>query len=396
MIQFLSVGIVGPLEPYAAGLGTHLLSLQYTRLSARNLLYVFAHLSRWLVAHKLDAHALTSQRVAAFLRSRKRAGYTAKYSPRTLDVVLDYLRGLGVVPAEVVVGPQTALERVLGRYADYLAQERALASSTIRYCLHTAVQFLERHSTRGAIRALRARDVRTFLRRSGRTHPKSLAGVGSNLRCVLRFLFVEGLVTRDLAEAVPPSRTWRDRTLPRGISSRDVQRMLASCDRRTLVGIRDYAILLLLARLGLRQCEVCALTLDDFDWKCGEVTVHGKRGKHARLPIPADVGRALVAYLRRRRSVTTRFIFLRVRAPYQPLQGIGKLVFGASQRASIEPVWPHRLRYTAATQMLARGASLAEIAQVLRHTSTATTAIYAKVDRRALRSLAQAWPGAAS
>ena len=172
--------------------------------------------------------------------------------------------------------------------------------------------------------------------------------------------------------------------------------MLASCDRRTLVGIRDYAILLLLARLGLRQCEVCALTLDDFDWKCGEVTVHGKGRKRARLPIPADVGRAVVAYLRRRRSTTTRFIFLRVRAPHQPLQKIGKLVFGASQRAGIEPVWPHRLRYTAATQMLARGASLAEIAQVLRHTSTATTAIYAKVDRRALRSLAQAWPGAAS
>lgn len=396
MIRLLSVGITGPLEPYAAGMAAHLLSLEYTRLSARNLLYVFAHLSRWLVANKLDVHALTSQRGSAFLRSRKRAGYTGKCSSHALDIVLDYLRGLGVVPAEAVVGPQTAIERILARYADYLAQERALAPSTIRYCLHTAAQFLEGHSTRTALRALRAQDIRTFLRRAGRTHPRSLAGIGSNLRCVLRFLFVEGLVTRDLSEAVPPSRTWRDRTLPRGIASRDVQRMLASCDRRTLVGTRDYAILLLLARLGLRQCEVCALTLDDFDWKCGEVTVHGKRGKRGRLPIPADVGRALVAYLRRRRSTNTRFIFLRVRAPYRPLQGVGKLVFGASQRAGIEPVWPHRLRYTAATQMLSGGASLAEIAQVLRHTSTATTAIYAKVDRRALRSLAQPWPGAAS
>lgn len=396
MIRLLSVGITGPLEPYAAGMAAHLLSLEYTRLSARNLLYVFAHLSRWLVANKLDVPALTSQRVSAFLRSRKRAGYTAKCSPRALDVVLDYLRGLGVLPAEAVVGPQTALERVLARYADYLAQERALAPSTIRYCVHTAAQFLARHSTHTAIRALRAQDIRSFLQRAGRTHPRSLAGIGSNLRCVLRFLFVEGLTTRDLSDAVPSSRTWRDRTLPRGIASRDVQRMLASCDRRTLVGIRDYAILLLLARLGLRQCEVCALTLDDFDWKCGEVTVHGKRAKRARLPIPADVGRGLVAYLRRRHSATTRFIFLRVRAPYRPLHGIGKVVFGASQRAGIEPVWPHRLRYTAATQMLARGASLAEIAQVLRHTSTATTAIYAKVDRHALRSLAQPWPGAAS
>jgi integrase/recombinase XerD len=396
MIQLLPVGIADPLKPYAAGLAAHLLSLQYTRLSARNLLYVFAHLSRWLAAHKLDVQTLTSQRVSAFLRSRKRAGYTARCGPDSLDIVLDYLRGLGVAPAEAVGGPQTALERLLGRYADYLAQERALASSTIRYCLDTAARFLERHSTRTAIRALRAQDIRTFLRRVGRTHPRSLAGIGSNLRCLLRFLFVEGLVTRDLSETVPASRTWRDRTLPRGIASRDVQRMLASCDRRTLVGIRDYAILLLLARLGLRQCEVCALTLDDFDWKCGEVTVHGKGAKRARLPIPADIGRAVAAYLRRRHSTTTRFIFLGVRAPHQPLQKIGKLVFGASKRAGIEPVWPHRLRYTAATQMLARGASLAEIAQVLRHTSTATTAIYAKVDRCALRRLVQPWPGAAS
>src|SRR5690349_13177607 len=279
MIRLLSVGITGPLEPYAAGIATHLLSFGYTRLSARNLLYVFAHLSRWLVAHKLDVHALTSQRGAAFLRSRKRAGYTAKCTPHALDIVLDYLRGLGAAPADAVVGPKTTLERVLTRYGDYLAQERALASSTIRYCLHTAAQFLAKHSTSTAIRALRAQDVRTFLRQAGRTHPRSLAGIGSNLRCVLRFLFVEGLITRDLSEAVPPSRTWRDRTLPRGIAARDVQRMLASCDRRTLVGARDYAIILLLARLGLRQCEVCALTLDDFDWKCGEVTVHGKRAK---------------------------------------------------------------------------------------------------------------------
>ena len=397
MIRLLSVGITGPLEPYAAGIAAHLLSLEYTRLSARNLLYVFAHLSRWLVAHKLDVHALTSQQGAAFLRSRKRAGYTAKCSPHALDIVLDYLRGLGVAPADAVVGPQTALERVLARYEDYLAQERALASSTIRYCLHTAARFLERHSTRTAIRALRAQDIRAFLRRAGRTHPRSLAGIGSNLRCVLRFLFVEGLVARDLSEAVPPSPTWRHCTLPRGIAASDVQRMLASCDRRTLVGSRSYAMLLLLARLGLRQCEVLALTLDDFDWEGGEVTIHGKRGKCAQLPVPADVGRAVAAYLRRRRRcTTTRHVFLRVRAPYRPLHTIGRIVFAASQRAGIAPVWPHRLRHTAATQMLKHGASLAEIAQVLRHSSTQTTAIYAKVDRCALRKVMQPWPGVVS
>jgi len=172
--------------------------------------------------------------------------------------------------------------------------------------------------------------------------------------------------------------------------------MLESCDRRTLTGKRDYAILLLLARLGLRQGEVCALRLDDLDWERGEVTIHGKGRKRAQLPIPADVGHALSTYLLCRRRGTSRYVFLRVRAPYRALQKIGVVVFGASQRAGVTSVWPHLLRHTAATEMLGRGASLAEIAQVLRHASTQTTAIYAKVDRRALRALAQRWPGARS
>ncbi len=372
MIRLLSVAIRGPLERYAEGLVAHLLSLQYTRLSTCNLLRVFAHLSRWLAARKLDGHALTSKRVSTFLRSRRRAGYTAWCGPRALDVVLSHLRNVGAVPDEPRVAPRTALERLLARYADYLAHERALASSTIRQRVETAARFLRGRSTRAAIRALRV------------------------VRCLLRFLFVDGLLTRDLSPAVPSAVAWRDRTLPRGISSTDVRRMLSSCDRRTSVGKRDCAILLLLARLGLRQCEVCALTLDDFDWGRGVLTVHGKGKKRGELPIPQDVGRAVSAYLLRRPRVATRGVFLRARAPYRPLRLIGQPVFTASQRAGIAPVWPHRLRHTAATEMLRGGASLSQIAQVLRHASTQTTAIYAKVDRRALRGLVQPWPGAQS
>lgn len=397
MIRLLSVAITGPLERYAEGLVAHLLSVHYTRLSARNLIYVFAHLSRWLAARKLDARMLTPRRVATFLRSRRRAGYTAHRGPRSLVAVLEYLRGLGVVPVALPVGPRTPLERLLARYADYLAHERALASSTVRQRVDTAERFLRRCSTRAAISALRAADIRPFLRRMGRTHgPTSLAGIGSNLRCLLRFLFVEGVLARDLSHAVLSAMPWRDRTLPRGISSVDVRRMLSSCDRRTLVGKRDYAILLLLARLGLRQCEVCALTLDDFDWRRGVLTVHGKGKKRGELPIPQDVGRALSAYLLRRPRVAMRGIFLRVRAPYRALRVLAQPVFAASQRAGIAPVSPHRLRHTAATEMLRGGASLSQIGQVLRHASTQTTAIYAKVDRRALRGLVQPWPGARS
>jgi len=396
MIRLLSVTITGPLERYGEGLVAHLLSLQYTRLSAGNLLRVFAHLSRWLAARKLDGRMLTAKRVVTFLRSRRRAGYTGHCGPRALDATLDYLRGLGVAPVAPRVAPRTSFERLLARYADYLTHERSLASSTIRQRVDIASRFLRRGSTCVVIRALRAGDVRAFLRRMGRTHPKSLAGVGSDLRSLLRFLFLEGLLARDLSPAVPSAVVWRDRTLPRGISSSDLQRMLASCDRRTLVGKRDYAILLLLARLGLRQGEVCALRLDDLDWERGEVTIHGRGRKRAQLPVPADVGHALSAYLLCRRRVTSRHVFSRVRAPYRPLQAIGDVVFSASQRAGVDPVWPHLLRHTAATEMLGRGASLAEIAQVLRHASTQTTTIYAKVDRRALRALAQPWPGARS
>jgi integrase/recombinase XerD len=396
MVQSLSVIITGPLEQYAEGFTAQLLSLRYTPLSARNLLYVFAHLSRWLAARRLDASALTAERASAFLRARRRAGYTAKCSPRALDPMLDYLRGLGVVPIDRGVRPRTPLERLVARYAAYLRDERALARSTIRYCVDTATRFLDRRSTRAGIRALRAADVRAFLRRMGRTHPRSLGGIGSNLRSLLRFLLVDGLLTRDLSPAVPSVMAWRDRTLPRGIAASEVQRMLASCDRRTLVGKRDYAILLLLARLGLRQGEVCALTLDDFDWGRGVLTVHGKGKKRDELPIPQDVGCAVAAYLRRRPRVATRGLLLRVRAPYRPLRRLGQPVLTASQRAGISRVWPHRLRHTAATEMLRGGASLNQIRQVLRHTSTQTTAIYAKVDRRALRTLVQPWPGAQS
>lgn len=397
MIRLLSVAITGPLERYAGGLVAHLFALHYTRLSACSLLRVFAHLSRWLAVRKLDAGALTPNRVTSFLRSRRRAGYTGCCGPRALDAALGYLRGLNVIPPiDSPVGPRTPVERVLARYADYLTQERALAPTTTRRCVDHAARFLERFPTRVAIRALRAADIRAFLRRMGRTHPKSLAALGSDLRSLLRFLVVDGLLTRDLSPAVPSAVGWRDRALPRGISASAVQRLLSSCDRSTLVGKRDYAVLLLLVRLGLRQCEVCALTLDDFAWKRGEVTIHGKGRKRTQLPLPADVGRSVTAYLLRRPRVASRHVFLRVHAPLGPLQGVGAIVFGASQRAGLDPVRPHQLRHTAATEMLGRGASLTQIALVLGHASTQTTAIYAKVDRRALREIVQPWPGAQS
>lgn len=392
MIRLLSVAVSGPLERFAEGLAAYLLSLHYTRLSARNLLSVFAHLSRWLAVQRLGVGALTARRVTMFLSARRRAGYTARLGPRTLDVVLGYLRSVRALPDERCRGPRTATERALGGFAEYLRDERALAPATIRQRIEIATRFLARRSGRSALRAVRPADVRSFMRTMGGAYPRSLGGVGSDLRSLLRYLFVAGLHDQDLSAAVPATVGWKHRSLPRGLASSDVKRLLASCDRRTVIGKRDYAILLLLARLGLRQCEVCTLTLDDFDWVRGVMRVRGKRGKLAELPIPKDVGAAVSAYLLRRPRVESRGVFLRSRAPYRALRVLGQPLFAASQRAGIAPVSPHRLRHTAASEMLRRGASLAEIGEVLRHASALTTAIYAKVDRRALRKLVQPWP----
>jgi integrase len=214
------------------------------------------------------------------------------------------------------------------------------------------------------------------------------------LRSLLRYLYVAGLIGAPLQWAVPGVADLRDRSLPRGLEPAVLAKLLAGCDRRRTVGRRDYAILLLLARLGLRAGEVAALRLDDVDWRRGELLVRGKGDRHERLPLPADVGEALVSYLCRRPKSECRIVFLKVIAPAGPLSGkaIWGVVHDACVRAGIPSVGPHRLRHTAATGMLREGASLEEIAEVLRHQQLKTTAVYAKVDRMALRALAQPWP----
>lgn len=391
----LTVGVGGPLEPYAAGFAGSLFDVGFTRLSAANQLRVFAHASRWLKHRGLSASDFTQERALAFLAARRRAGYTCWRSPRGIERILAYLRSLDIVPSAPKPEPQSTADRLLSAYAVYMANEQALAPGTIRGRTDVARRFLQEYgSTRLALRLVKPADVRAFLRRLSRQYAAtSLAGVGSHLRSLFRFLHATGVICCLLSEAVPSSVGWRDSVVPTGISTADVQRLLRSCDRRTAVGRRDFVLIMLLARLGLRAREVLALQVGDIDWRCAEIVIHGKGSKRACLPLPGDVGRALSAYLLARPRVAERRVFLRHRAPHRPLGSIGSIVFAASVRAGLEPVRPHRLRRTAATQMLRRGASLAQIAQVLGHTVTQTTAIYAKVDRLSLRALAQAWPG---
>jgi integrase len=211
-------------------------------------------------------------------------------------------------------------------------------------------------------------------------------------------LYLQGLTPRPLGAAVPPVAGWRDTGVPKGIPAGDVQRLPGSCDRQDPAGIRDYAILMLVARLGLRSAEVARLELGDIDWRAGQVTLRGKANQQDGMPLPCDVGEALAAYLSQARPATPlRQVFLAARAPMRAIPPglVSGVTRRACGRAGLPRVGAHRLRHTLATQMLRRGATIVEVSQVLRHRDLATTAIYAKVDFATLRTVAQPWPGAA-
>jgi integrase/recombinase XerD len=393
------VRVSGPLAEYAAGFAAYLAGAGYTPLSAANQVRVLAHLSRWMEGRGLVPGELTGQRVQEFLAARRAAGYTCWLSERGLVPLLGCLRGLGVVPVPVCPVPVAAVEVLLGRYGGYLARERGLAASTIRYYLDGARGFLAGREDRLA--DLTAADVSGFIAAEcGRRGTGSAKVLVTALRSLLRFLVLEGLVAPGLQGAVPPVAGWRGGGLPRALPDGEVAALLASCDQDSATGRRDFAVLVLLSRLGLRACEVAALELDDIGWRAGTVTVRGKGRRDEQLPLPADAGKALACYLSDGRAAgnLSRRVFLASRAPGGGLSAgaVGSIVRYACGRAGIPPAGAHRLRHSAATGMLRAGAPLAEIGQVLRHRSASTTAIYAKVDYEALGQLAMPWPGSMS
>jgi site-specific recombinase XerD len=356
-------------------------------------------LSRWLDREELAVDELTPERAEEFVRARRAAGYRSWVSPLSLRVPLQYLRGIGVAPE--AMAPEGPVERLLEDYHCYLLRERGLAEATFVRFKRDARLFLSWRLGPGGLELteLTAADVSEFLARE--CPRRSVSGARylvTVMRSLLRYLYVVELIGLPLQWAVPGVADLRDRSLPRGVEPAAVAKLLAACDRRRRVGRRDYAILLLLVRLGLRAGEVAALRLDDVDWRQGEVLIRGKGNRHELLPLPADVGDALVSYLRRRQRCECRAMFLTVLAPIGALRptAVGFVVHDACVRAGIAPFGPHRLRHTAATGMLRAGASLEEIAEVLRHRQLKATAIYAKVDRTALRALCQPWPGGVS
>jgi site-specific recombinase XerD len=320
-------------------------------------------------------------------------------SPKGIRPLLGYLDGLGVLPpSEDVCGP---VDRLVDGFRGYLLEERSLAAGSVRLYERVARVFLEERSEPigDDLARLSGADVNAFvLRESRRRGRASALTMVCALRALLRFLHVQGLIATRLATVVP-SIPRRREDLPRGLAPGQVRLLLDGCDRATGVGCRDFAILTLLARLGLRRGELAGLELEDIDWRVGEIEIRGKGSRIDRLPLPSDVGEALAEYLCRGRPPGFgRTVFLRSCAPLVGLSSaaVTSVVVRACERAGIAPVGAHRLRHTLATELLRRGAGLPEIGQVLRHQSLETTAIYAKVDRAALSRLALPWPGSQS
>ena len=389
--------VSGPLAGHATGFERWLRTRGFSGSAVSQRIWQFDHLSRWLDREGLRLDQLTPARQERFLAARRTAGYRTWVSARSLRVPLAYLREVVPMPVPVPDGP---LEPLLEDYRRYLRCERGLAPSTRRDYEHVARLFLaerERNSGLGLER-LSAADVSVFLAREcPRRSIASAQQLVTGLRALLRYLHLAGVIVLPLRWAVPAVADRRGLSLPRGLEPAAVVKLLTSCDRRSLTGRRDYAILLLLARLGLRAGEVAAIHLEDLDWRGGALLVRGKGNRHERLPLPVDVGTALVAYLRWRPRSDCRAVFLCVRAPLGPVSAgvVSQIVRAACTRAGLERVGAHRLRHTAATGMLRAGSSLPEIAQVLRHQRLDTTAQYSRVDRQALRALARPWPGSA-
>lgn len=398
MVKVLRSVVRGPLERHVVGFAEELLRQGYSRSSAEQHVCFIAHLDRWMQAEGVGLDGLNGPAIERYLALRRAAGYVEYRSVKAMQPLLGYLAPLGVlpIPREVPPGP---VEELLGRYRAWLLMERGVTPGTARGYVDCVRPFVTTRARGDVVDlvGISAADVTEFVQAAC---PGRAVGSAKLIVCALRsllgWLHVTGQVPVSLAAAVPAVAGWRLSGLPKGLEPGPLRSLLASCDRSTPTGRRDYAIMLLLARLGLRAGEVARLGLDNIDWRRGEITVVGKGDRAERLPLPADVGAAIATYLRHGRPGTAagRSVFVRVHAPHRALTtgGVTMVVFDAAQRAGLGRMHAHRLRHTAATAMLRAGSPLAEVGQVLRHRSALTTAIYAKVDRDALAVLARPWP----
>jgi len=378
-------------------------ALGHTRSTIRGKLWSIARFARWMSKKHLDVGELNERHVDEFLATQRRSARRLCGGRVTLLHLLAQLRAAGAVATTPAACDHSPAATMLARYEEHLRRERALAAATITRYLPFAREFVAERLDAATAHAgtLRADDARAFLlKRVRRMAPRSAQSMAVALRSFLRFLFVRGETRVDLASAVPMVRQERLVSVPRHLPSEDIERLLGACDLSSTTGRRDHALLLLLARLGLRAGEVIALQVGDLRWREGEIVVRGKGQVHDRMPLLPEVGAALALYIRKDRPRgASRHVFICRRAPHRGFShpsSIAGIVARALGRAGLTPRMrgAHLLRHSLATTMVKRGASFAEIGQVLRHRSPSTTEIYAKVDLGALREVARSWPGA--
>ena len=396
---------LGPLGPHIDPLINHLQQQGYSRASIRGKVRAAADFSYWLEQHDLHIDDVDPGQQKRFLASRKRLGHRTADEAVAVQQITDLLHEQGLMPA---AGNPTALSdqaRAVQDFQQYLTHDRGLSAATVRSYLPFISLFLATSFAGGAVRfeTLTGTSVTRFVqhRASEQSHSGAQQLIKA-LRAYLRYLHHQGKVTLDLAACVPTVAAWSLARLPAFLSSEQVERVLAHCDRSTAIGRRDYAIVLLLARLGLRAIEVATLTLEAIDWPNGCLTIRNKGGRWAPMPLPQQVGEAIVDYLLNGRPpCTDRHVFIRDRAPrigFSSSQPVSAVAARALVRVGIHlpRQGAHLFRHSLATELLRQGASLAEISQLLCHQHPDTTRLYAKVDLSALRELAPPWPGGAS
>ena len=397
------VRVSGPLAPHADGFRAALDAQGFSPWSQMFYLHLLADVSRWLDAKGLDASGLTDANASAFLQDRRSRGRARFRGMQGLALLLSFLRDAGAVPPPAAAEPGDETGVLVAEFAGYLAGERGLRPLTVALYSDAARRFLDSLPAGGGdvLAGLTADAIRSFvIAESRRRGTGSLKNDVTAVRSLLRFLHLRGLIPDAMDGAAPAAAGWHRPPLTRKIRPEDVDAILASCDRDTHAGRRDYAILMLLARLGLRAGEAAAARIGDIDWRSGTILVRGKGGRDEQMPLPADAGAAIADYCRnaRPRAVASGMLFLHARAPYGPLSSsaVGHLVAQACVRAGLPQASAHQLRHAAATAMRRAGAPLSEISQLLRHQHEGTTSKYGTIDPDELGPVAHPWPGEAS
>jgi integrase/recombinase XerD len=380
-------------------LADELFSQGYTRLSIRVRVRALARFGCWLKKRRIAVQDLTMEHARSYLDLY---GTVKNGDGKMLQMLLELLTRNGLLHQPIhPPTDESDITSIVRKFLDHLRQQRGLAPGTIKNHRIYTGKFLDYRFSDGQVDLLKieAKDIIAFIRKeAARRTPMSARHVSSILRSFATYLFSAGIIDRDLSRSVPTVRCYSLSKIPKVLTRKQVTRVLAGCDRRTAAGRRDFAILLLLVRLGLRAGDVAALRLQDIDWTAGTLIVSGKSAKECKLPLPHDAGHAIATYLRKDRpSVKSNRVFLRITAPHRGFEGsrtVCEIVKRALARidAGFRSKGAHQFRHTLATQMLANGASLLDIGSVLRHENPETTFLYTKVDFKALRPIAKPWP----